>query len=100
MNNIPYKTIAGILPLAVLLLFLSTNSGCNKTTECSDCGGGLTGGYLYKRVTQEDLTQLGGIEGITLDACIRYKFLTEDEFDLESVDIVDNCCCDQYELGN
>ncbi|NOZ04685.1 MAG: hypothetical protein GXO92_08845 [FCB group bacterium] len=98
MNHIAYKIVTNIKLLAILLLFLSINIGCNKSTECSNCGGGLTGGYLYKRVTQEDLAQLGGIEGITLETCIRYKFLTEDEFDLESIDIVDNCCCDQYEF--
>jgi hypothetical protein len=82
------------LCLPVIALF----NGCGKNSECTDCGGGLTGGYLYKRVTQEDLTQLATIEGITLDTCIRFKFIIEDEFDLESITIVDDCCCDQYEL--
>ena len=46
-----------VRPFSLLfLLFLiiySCNSG-NTITDCNDCGGGLTDGFLYKKVSLED----------------------------------------------
>lgn len=83
------------LTVFVFLVFLF--SACDKDNDCSDCGGGLTGGYLYKKVTSSDLGQLGEVEGINLDSCIRYK-LTGDEYDPDKVTIVSDCCCDEYSI--
>ncbi|MBT3216182.1 MAG: hypothetical protein HOD97_04110 [Candidatus Marinimicrobia bacterium] len=78
-------------------IFFITFSACNEPSSCDDCGGGIIGGYLYKKVTSSDLGQLGSVEGINLDSCIRYK-LSNDDFDAETVTIVPDCCCDQYSL--
>jgi len=53
-------------------------------------------GFLFKEVTQDDLAKVGNIEGMNIGICIRYQLigLTEEEFDLETIAIVDDCCCD------
>lgn len=88
------------LAIIISSLILYGLTGCNDSSECTNCGGGPVDGFLYKRVTQEDLSQLGSIEDITLDTCIRFQFIDMDEFDLESIEIVDDCCCDQYDLSS
>ena len=56
----------------------------------------LLDGFLFKEVTQDDLAKVGNIEGMNIGICIRYQLigLTEEEFDLETIAIVDDCCCD------
>jgi len=83
------------LPFLILLLILV---GCPSTDEgCDDCGGTIMDGYYFDEITIEDLAELGGvdeIEDIEVGACIRYKLeLDGGEFDLETVTVVDDCCC-------
>ena len=79
--------------LTLSLFFLVT---CEDNPECASCGGGLLEGYLFKKVTQDDLAEIGNIEGMNIGICIRYQLLglTDEEFDLETIAIVDDCCCD------
>ena len=80
-----------ILTLSLFLLVT-----CEDNPECASCGGGLLEGYLFKKVTQDDLAEIGNIEGMNIGICIRYQLLglTDEEFDLETIAIVDDCCCD------
>jgi len=80
-----------ILTLSLFLLVT-----CEDNPECASCGGGLLEGFLFKKVTQDDLTAIGNIEGMNIGICIRYQLLglTDEEFDLETIAIVDDCCCD------
>ncbi len=84
-----------ILRAIVSILFLTLLT-CQENSECSDCGGNLLDGYLFKKVTQEDLADIGSIDGVNIGICIRYQLsgLTEGDFDLETIEIVDDCCCD------
>lgn len=86
---------ARTLLLAFAFLGLLFNVSC-QTEECSDCGPGITQGYLFKLVTEKDLATLGEIEGIEVDVCITYSFVdvVTEEIDTETVKIVDDCCCD------
>ena len=79
--------------LTFSLFFLVT---CGDNPECASCGGGLLDGFLFKEVTQSDLAEIGNIEGMNIGICIRYQLtgLTEEEFDLETIIIVDDCCCE------
>ena len=80
--------------ILILSLFLLVN--CEDNPECVSCGGGLFEGFLFKNETQHDLVEIGNIEGINIGICIRYQLLglTDEEFDLETIAIVDDCCCD------
>ncbi len=69
-------------------------SACEKDEGCDDCGGTILDGYLFSEVTTADLSTLGAVEDIEVGACIRYK-LDGTEFDLETVKVVDDCCCQQ-----
>ena len=79
--------------LTLSLFFLIT---CEDNPGCASCGGGLLEGFLFKKVTQDDLAEIGNIEGMNIGICIRYQLLglTDEEFDLETIAIVDDCCCD------
>lgn len=80
--------------LVILCFFIACNAPSNNT-ECNDCGGGIIDGYLYKKVTLEDITtSLIDIEpSINIDQCIRYKM---DGIDFTEATIVDDCCCTIY----
>ncbi len=84
-----FLTIILTLPLFLLVT-------CEDNPECASCGGGLLEGFLFKKVTQDDLAEIGNIEGMNIGICIRYQLLglTDEEFDLETIAIVDDCCCD------
>lgn len=86
----------GIILLSLLVAIIPI--GCEQD-ECDDCGPGVEEGYLFKRVTQDDLSALAGIEGIALDVCISYQVLdvATGEIDRETVTVVKDCCCDIYE---
>ena len=87
-----YKIIFnGIVSILFLTLFT-----CQDNSECSDCGGNLLDGYLFKKVTQEDLADIGSVNGVNIGICIRYQLsgLAEGGFDLETIEIVEDCCCD------
>ena len=80
-----------ILTLSLFLLVT-----CEDNPECASCGGGLLEGFLFKKVTQDNLAEIGNIEGMNIGICIRYQLLglTDEEFDLETIAFVDDCCCD------
>ena len=80
--------------ILIFSLFLLVTCGDNP--ECASCGGNLLDGFLFKEVNQDDLAKIGNIEGMNIGICIRYQLtgLTEEEFDLETIAIVDDCCCD------
>ncbi len=87
-----YKIIFnGIVSILFLTLFT-----CQDNSDCSDCGGNLLDGYLFKKVTQEDLADIGSVDGVNIGICIRYQLsgLAEGDFDLETIEIVEDCCCD------
>lgn len=87
------KKMIGVL-IIVIALMVCTNC---ESDECSDCGGGIIDGHLYTRVTTDDLAQLGAeFPYLKVDDCIRFKFDINNEFDLETVELVDDCCCDIY----
>ncbi len=86
--------LKSLLPILMLVLVFSS---CKKDDACSDCGGGPQDGYLYKTVTQDDISTLGTL-GIQLEECIQYKIDFSEEIDLETVLVVDDCCCDLYEF--
>ena len=85
-----------LIILIILSLFLMVT--CEENPECASCGGDLLDGFLFKEVTQDDLADIGNIEGINIGICIRYQLtgLNEEEFILETIAIVDDCCCEQY----
>tara|TARA_Y100000588_G_scaffold391543_1_gene500481 strand:+ start:1024 stop:1299 length:276 start_codon:yes stop_codon:yes gene_type:complete len=91
MMSIYKKFLIVIIPIVLFTFFT-----CQDNLECSSCGGGLLDGYLFKKVTQEDLADIGSIDGVNIGICIRYQLtgLTEDDFDLDTIEIVDDCCCD------
>jgi len=80
--------------LIISCLSILTFIACEKEEGCDNCGGTILDGYLFNEVTTEDLTALGTIDNIEVGVCIRYK-LDGVEFDLETVKVVDDCCCDQ-----
>lgn len=72
-------------------------TGCNQE-GCGDCGGGLIDGYLYQRVTSDDLLLLqSAFPDLQLDECIRFQMDDLQEIDPQSVEFVPDCCCDLYE---
>lgn len=79
--------------IIILLPMLSCNSGAG-ISDCTDCGGGLVDGYLYKKVTINDLADLTQINvSANIDQCIR--FIMDGE-DFSSATIVEECCCTIY----
>lgn len=81
------------LPLVLVIPLLT---GCDKKADCPDCGGTLLEGYIFKRVTTDDLAKNDGlalIEDVDAGACIRAK-LTGENLDLNTVTVVDDCCCE------
>jgi hypothetical protein len=81
------------LSLSILILFTFS---CNNTnSECSDCGGGILDGFIYKTVTLDDIGKLTEINlTASAGACIRAKL--DSEGFIEAA-LVDDCCCSQYE---
>ena len=85
-----------VLLIIIIILSLFLMVTCEENPECASCGGDLLDGFLFKEVTQDDLADIGNIEGINIGICIRYQLLglTDEEFDLETIAFVDDCCCD------
>ena len=73
---------------------LSCNSGAGDS-ECTDCGGGILDGYLYKEVTVEDVASLAEIDvSANVGKCIRFKM---DGTEFSEATVVDDCCCIEYQ---
>ena len=62
--------------------------------QCTNCGGGLIDGYLYKEVTVADIASLAYIDvAVNVGDCIRFKM---DGTDFSDVEAVNDCCCILY----
>ena len=62
--------------------------------QCTNCGGGLVDGYLYKEVTMDDIAGLAGIDvAVNVGDCIRFKM---DGTDISEAEAVNDCCCILY----
>ena len=73
---------------------LSCNAGAGDS-ECTDCGGDLLDGYLYKEVTVEDVASLAEIDvSANVGKCIRFKM---DGTEFSEATVVDDCCCIEYQ---
>ncbi|HJL63205.1 MAG TPA: hypothetical protein QGH36_03275 [Candidatus Marinimicrobia bacterium] len=82
--------------LILSCLAMITFPACEKEEGCDDCGGTILDGYYFNEVTDIN-SELAAVPDIVIVVgdCIRYKKLDDDEFDLETVKVVDDCCCDQ-----
>ena len=84
-----------ILISTFLLIFMINCGSSNSDSSCTECGGGLLDGYLYKEVTFNDIAGLAEID-VTVDVgkCIRFKM---DGTDFSEAAGVDDCCCVEYQ---
>jgi len=83
------------LALIFLLCFLLSCSAGEGDSECTDCGGDLLDGYLYKEVTVEDVANLAEIDvTANVGKCIRFK---PDGSEFSEATVVDDCCCIKYQ---
>ena len=84
------------LVLIFLSCFLLSCDAGAGDSECTECGGGLLDGYLYKEVTVEDVAGLAEIDvsGVTIGKCIRFKL---DGTEFSEATVVDDCCCIEYQ---
>jgi len=84
------------LALIFLSCFLLSCDAGTGDPDCTDCGGGLLDGYLYKEVTVEDVAGLAEIDvsGVTVGKCIRFKL---DGTEFSEATVVDDCCCIEYQ---
>ncbi|MEE8437605.1 MAG: hypothetical protein V3S22_04625 [Candidatus Neomarinimicrobiota bacterium] len=81
-----------MIKLFLVTVFLL--AGCSDDKDCPDCGSILEG-YIFKSITTSDLAQNEGLallEGVNAGVCVRAK-LSGQEFDLDTVEVVDDCCC-------
>jgi hypothetical protein len=86
-----------ILISIFLLIFLINCGGSNSDSSCTECGGGLLDGYLYKEVTYTDIPELAVIDvvnDVEVGKCIRFKM---DGTDFSKAALVDDCCCVEYQ---
>ena len=89
------KPMKRLLIFNLLLLFLIGCGNSSSDSSCTECGGGLLDGYLYKDVTVEDIANLTDINVTPeIGKCIRFKLDGEDFSDAE---VVDDCCCVEYQ---
>ena len=83
------------LVLIFLSCFLLSCNAGTSNSECTDCGGGLLDGYLYKEVTVEDVASLAEIDvSANVGKCIRFK---SDGSEFSEATVVDDCCCIKYQ---
>jgi len=62
--------------------------------HCTNCGGGLIDGYLYKEVTFVDIAGLAEIDvSVNVGGCIRFRL---DGTGFSDAEVVDDCCCTLY----
>jgi len=82
----------------IILMILATGlflASCSEDKNCPDCGS-ILDGYIFKTITTDDLAQNEGLAllaDVHAGVCVRTK-LNGTEFDLESLEIVDDCCCE------
>lgn len=99
-ENRVHSVEAGVLMKQIfnflfLLMLAISCTGINTNNSCTECGGGLVDGFLYKEVIVEDMTGLAEIDIITdIGKCIRFKL---DGSDFSEAEIVDDCCCIEYQ---
>lgn len=88
-------TSAMIISLAIWTLIII--AACNNSPDCIDCGGGLIDGYLFKTVSSEDLASVPDLE---IESCIRFKYLSlsDNEIDAETITVVNDCCCKEFQF--
>ena len=92
-KGIHMKKFFIIIPLTIFLITCGGNSSTDST--CTECGGGLLDGYLYKEVTVEDWANLTDINVTAeIGKCIRFKL---DGEDFSHAEVVDDCCCVEYQ---
>ena len=78
-----------------LFIFIINCGGSNLDSSCTECGGGLLDGYLYKEVTFIDIAGLAEIDvAVDVGKCIRFKM---DGTDFSEAALVDDCCCVEYQ---
>ena len=83
------------LALIFLSCFLLSCDAGIGDSDCTDCGGGLLDGYLYKEVTVEDVASLAEIDvSANVGKCIRFKM---DGTEFSEATVVDDCCCIEYQ---
>ena len=83
------------LALIFLSCFLLSCGSGTGDSDCTDCGGGLLDGYLYKEVTVEDVASLAEIDvSANVGKCIRFKM---DGTEFSEATVVDDCCCIEYQ---
>ena len=83
------------LVLIFLSCFLLSCDAGAGDSECTECGGGLLDGYLYKEVTVEDVASLAEIDvSANVGKCIRFKL---DGTEFSEATVVDDCCCIEYQ---
>ena len=83
------------LALIFLSCFLLSCDAGAGDSECTDCGGGLLDGYLYKEVTVEDVASLAEIDvSANVGKCIRFKM---DGTEFSEATVVDDCCCIEFQ---
>ena len=83
------------LALIFLSCFLLSCDAGAGDSECTECGGGLLDGYLYKEVTVEDVASLAEIDvSANVGKCIRFKM---DGTEFSEATVVDDCCCIEYQ---
>ena len=83
------------LALIFLSCFLLSCGPGTGDLDCTDCGGGLLDGYLYKEVTVEDVASLAEIDvSANVGKCIRFKL---DGTEFSAATVVDDCCCIEYQ---
>ncbi len=84
-----------ILISIFLLIFIINCGADNSDSTCTECGGGLLEGYLYKEVTFNDIAGLAEIDvNVDVGKCIRFKM---DGTDFSEAAGVDDCCCVEYQ---
>ena len=77
------------------LLIIAIISSCDEDSKCNNCGD-VYGGFITMKITAGDLTKYEGlaqIKGIDVGTCIQ-AYLQEENLFLNSVQILDQCCCE------
>ena len=78
--------------LTILLSFYIIS--CDSDAKCNNCGD-VFSGFVFMEVTASDLTRYEGLaqlKGVDVGVCLR-AYILEEELNVNSVTIVDDCCC-------